>query len=443
MNKRKSYFLTINILILLFCGSCGCPVLEVDLVQLQEKIYEPSAIRYETLAPSMVLYLDHSTCVIDARQNSPVFQSLLGQLGLYTDTLCLIKGANIEATPNTDKSPTSTDVYNKINGIQVDIPFANIGGAINKIYEGNSQAILITDCEYFDGNGRNQDGFPYLSGAFKNWLQKGYVIYVVTEPYKERSGGRIYDKKRFYFIFTNDRLEAPISHNMFNELNPFINNRVSVFKLTNSDLHVKRDGDMVEKDLTFSYEGRNGFDYIEIDNDWDDIREYVMKLDKYGEPFADEKPLPVIKNLMFNDGENYVIQDVKVVATNITAQYLALSDSLSEADVISEAVDISEGFMIDKESLQANKLNVMLTDKIFNYLECGGNLIRLDFVITQVGLKPYEENIFTWQSLYNSNSKAICVAKSIDNALRDIEVVPTYKDRKVIHTVFLKTQSYK
>jgi hypothetical protein len=442
MKRQKKYFLVTSILIL-FCASCGCPVMEVDLAQLQEKIYEPSAVRHKALNQSTVLYLDNSTCVIDARQHSPVFRSLLGQLGVYTDTLCLIRGAEFEITPNTDKSPTSTTVYNIINNINIDIPFADIGQAVSNICNRSSQAILISDCEYFDRNRNNQDGFPYMSGAFKNWLQRGYVIYIVTEPYQERSRGRTYDKKRFYLIFTDDRLAAPISHNMLNELNPFINNRISVFKLTNSDLQVQRDGDMVEKDLTFTYEGKNGFDYIEIDNDWDDIREYVMKLDKYGEPLPEEKPLPIIKNLTFNDGKNYIITNVEIVAANITAQYSALSDSASIDDIVEspEAVNMSDGFLIDKEALQSHKLNVMLTDKIFDYLECGGNLIRLDFVITQVGLQPYDAGVFTWQSLYSADM-ATCVSRSIDNALRDIEVVPTYKDRKVIHTVFLKTQSY-
>jgi predicted transcriptional regulator with HTH domain len=438
MEKWKNYFLTANILILLFCGSCGCPVLEVDLVQLEEKIYEPSAIRYKTLASSTVLYLDHSTCVVDARQNSPVFNALRPQLGQYSDTLCLIKGSVLESIP---LNRSDNEVFRILQTIQQDIPYSDILKAVEQICSSNQQAILITDCEFIKDN-LCHDSDPYLSEPFKRWLQRGYVIYIVTEPYQEKTRGRTYDKKRFYFIFTDERIGAPISHNMLNELRPFINSKVSVFKLINSDLQVKRNGEMFSEDLDISdVEQKNGFEYVEINNDWDEIREYVMKLDKYDEPLPDENPLPLIKNLVFNDGENYVIRDVEVVASNITSQYLALSDSLNEAETVPETVDISDGFMIDKEALQANKLNVMLTNKIFNHLECGGNLIRLDFVITQVELKPYDANIFTWQSLYNP-TEAICVAKSIDNALRDIEVVPTYKDRRVIHTVFLKTQSY-
>ncbi|MDR2626450.1 MAG: hypothetical protein LBC40_00255 [Dysgonamonadaceae bacterium] len=440
--NRLFPFAAAGLLALTFSG-CRKPFLEVDVQQLLEKIYEPSAVRYETLAPTTVLYLDHSTCVIDARQNSPVFNALRPQLGQYSDTLRLIKGDVLETIP---LNRSDNKVFQVLQTIREDIPFSDILKAVEKICHSNQQAILITDAEFLKGN-LCHDQDPYLSEPLKHWLQKGHVVYVVTEPYRERNKGKLYDKKRFYFIFTDDRMQAPISHNMLGELNAHIgHNGVSVFKFTNSDLQVKSEGsNRVAEDLTFSCDSRNGFDYIEIDDDWDVIREYVMKLDKYGEPLEGEKPLPLVKNLTFNEGENYIIGDVEVVASDITAQYAAIADSLPD---VPEAINISDGFLIDKDALQNHTLNVMLTDKIFNYLsyEYGGNLIRLDFVITQIGLKmsydPEMLHLFAWPSLYTSG-EAICVAKSIDNVLRDIEIVPTGKDRRVIHTVFLKTAAYK
>jgi hypothetical protein len=435
---RQLCFLVTTALSALGLAGCQGNLLEVDVQQLQEEIYNPSApIRHDALESSTTLYLDHSTCVIDARKNSMIFNALRPQLGQYSDALCLIKGSIFETIP---LNRSDNKVFEILQTIEQDIPLSNILGAVEQICSSNQQSILITDCEFIKG-GLCHDQDPYLSEPLKHWLQRGHAIYIVTEPYIERANGRTYDKKRFYFIFTDDQLQAPISHNMLNELQPFIDNRrVSVFKLVNSDLQVKRDGEMVEEDLTFSCEGKNGFDYIEIDNDWNDIREYVMKLDKYGEPLLDDegngnaKPSPIIKNLTFNEGERYVIMDVEIAATDITAQYVALSDSSATP----EAIDVSDGFVIDKLALQEGKLNVMLTEKIFNHLtsEFGGNLIRLDFVITRAGIKSYDANVFTWQSLCNAQ-EAICVKMSIDNALRDIEVIPI---NKVIHTVFLKTQ---
>lgn len=37
-------------------------------------------------------------------------------------------------------------------------------------------------------------------------VEKGHDIYVVAEPYKEVYNGNVFDKKRFYFLFTDSRV---------------------------------------------------------------------------------------------------------------------------------------------------------------------------------------------------------------------------------------------
>ena len=442
---KKQLFLIIAIInvaiILVLFNGCKLTSPDFDPNVIRDKIYEPTAVKYPTLEPHLVLYLDHSTCVIDANSNSPVFKALKGQLGLYTDTLCLIKGGNLVYVPNAEKSATSTDVFNIINEIRDDIPYSDIGQAVNNICNGNSKAILITDCEYYDKNKRNQDGSPYLTAPFIKWLKKGYVIYIVTEPYQEKLNGKIFDKKRFYFLFTDDKMDAPSTH-LFMDLQPLFEEGIcQLFKLTNSDISVKPEGNLVSKEISSTCQSFNDFNYIAIDDDWSSIREFVMKLDEYGNPLPEEEPLPLIDNLIFNDGENYVITDVKIEATNITAQYLALEDS----GITAKVIDMSQGFEIDQDALQKNKLTVFLTKKIFDYLtdEYGGNLIRLDFVVTGAKLKSYEEEVFMWQSVDRNTQQATCVAKSIENALYDMSVVPMTNNRRVIHTVFIKTEAYK
>lgn len=445
--KTIYYFIAITLITFIFQG-CKSEILEVDTTQLKDKIFEPSVTKYASLQPTTILYIDHSTCVIDARQNSKVFKSLIGQLGLYSDTLCLIKGTSFEKIPNTDKKPTSTDVYNAINAIGQDIPFTNIGQAVKNICESNSQAILITDCEYFDQNGRNQDGFPYLSGSFKDWIRKGHTIYAIVEAYKEKFKGKMFDKKRFYFIFSDDRMKAPISQNLLNEVKPLLLDSVcKVYKLTNSDIIVKSSKDMVDSNLTATVEDFSKFEFIDISDDWKSISQFVMGIDENGQPIQGQSALPLLKNIEFSDGEDYTINDVDIVATNITSAYKALDDKT----IPRKDIDMSECFKLDKKVLQSHKLNVYLTEKIFNadknYIsdpdKYGGNLIRLDFVVSKVGLQSnFNYDTFTWQSLW-SPDKAICVAKSIENVLHDVEIAPTCNDRKIIHTVFLRTEAYK
>lgn len=37
-------------------------------------------------------------------------------------------------------------------------------------------------------------------------VEKGHDIYIVAEPYKEAYNGNVFDKKRFYFLFTDSRV---------------------------------------------------------------------------------------------------------------------------------------------------------------------------------------------------------------------------------------------
>lgn len=440
MNMSKIYLFFASILLAILFNSCGSKYLEVDKQVLQTKIYDPTAIKYQSLQQSTVLYLDHSTCVIDAVQNSEVFKAVRPNLGQYCDTLRLIKGDSFESIPLNRKENKVSEVLETIN---TDISFADIRSAVFNICNDNQQAILISDCESY-ANGRFLDLEPYMSEPFKIWLSKGHSIYIITEPYQEKYKGRTYDKKRFFIIFTDDKLQAPIINVIKAEIQGLMENGVCTwFKMTNSDISIESPkSDMVNPNLTFNVDYLNGFEFISIDDSWEAIREYVMKLDKYGEPIPEEKSEPLISNLILVNGENFKINDIQVEATNITSKYLALEDS----SVTANEINISDGFVLDKVALKSNKLNVLLTDKIFteSYLlgkEYGGNLIRLDFVITQIELNPYESNVFEWQSIWSTNN-AICVSKSIDNAIRDVNVIPTSPNRRVIHTIFIKTESY-
>lgn len=437
MKMNKFYLIIICTFSTIIFVSCRESYFEVDKHILQSKIYKPTAIKHQSLKQSTVLYLDHSTCVIDAVQNSEVFKAIRPNLGQYSDTLRLIEGVIYNSIPLNRKE---NRVSEALETIVKDISFADIRTAVFNICNGNQQAILISDCESY-ANGRFLDLEPYMSEPFKIWLNKGHTIYVISEPYREKYKGILYDKKRFYIIFTDDTLPAPISNVVKAEIQTFIDRGVCTwFKMTNSDIRVESPkSDYINPTLTTSIEYLDGFELITIDDPWDAIREYVMKLDKYGEPVTDENPEPLITNLIFNNGENYKISDIQIVATNITEKYLALEDSTIQ----SHEINVSDAFILDKEALKNYKINVLLTNKIFSegYLwgkEYGGNLIRLDFVIKQIELNPINLNDFEWQSIWSPN-RAICVSKSIDNALRDVNVIPSASDRNVIHTIFIKT----
>jgi hypothetical protein len=444
MYKHYSLLIaTIAIVMLNGCDSYG--YLEIDVQQLQDKMY--TAQVHDTLSMSTTLYLDHSTCIIEADKKSLVFAALKPQLGQYSDTLQLIKGANFDTIV---LNRQANRVFQALATIQSDIPYADVRKAFFDISKGNQQAILISDCEYLEVPSGSTTGLvkllphdtdPYMTEPFINWLRRGYSIYLIVEPYQEIHKGTTYDKKRFYFIFTDDRLSAPISNNLLNQLKTVDNSFYKIFRFTNSDLTIHRDGDLVSNDLSVStFEEKIGFEYVTIDDSWDAIREYLMKLDEYDEPIEGETAIPIIQNLTFNEGVNYTIDDIKIIATNVTSQYIALSDST----ITPQPVSIPDGFALDKDAFANHRINVLFTNQIFKYIndEYGGNLIRLDFVIKNAHLNSLDEQELTWRSLY-SGDQAICVAKSLENALLDISVFPTTPNRQLLHTVFIKTEGYK
>lgn len=442
--KISTLFNTIiAICISILLSGCNGEILEIPFDEVKATYEKSSAKKTEILGQKTVLYLDHSTCVIDAVKSSEVWKSLFSNFTQYSDELVLIKGSDFERIELKNDKNIIAETLKRITH---DIPWADIDKAVQEIVEGNNQAIIVSDFEVFDNKPgdlakKTFDLVAYLSRPFKTWLEKGFSIYIITESYKETYNGKLVEKKRFYFIFTDDKLEAPISANVKSQIDHLRKDGTCrLFKMTNSDITVESPkSDISANDLDFSVEYGKGFDFISIENSWDDIREYVMKLDKYGEPIPEEDKQPILKNFKLNHGVNYKVENIKVIATNITADFVEQKNKIS-------GKDISEAFVVDEKALENNLINIYLTDKIFsnNFLtsEHGGNLIRLDFVIDKVSLQQYDKIDFEWISLYKKVT-ADCVSNSIENALLDVNVIPTNINRKLIHTVFIKTDTYK
>lgn len=437
----KLYF--VSLLILVLSGCIPDELIEISLEEIKTTFEKSKVEDKKILGQKTVLYLDNSTCVIDAVNNSDVWKAGFPNFTQYTNELILIKGSEFESIELDRKD---NKIETTLKRIDKDIPWADIDKAVQEIVKGNNQAILISDFEAFDsGTGtltsKTRDLVPYLSPWLKSWIERGLSIYIITEPYKESYNGRLVDKKRFYFIFTDDKLDAPISANVQSQIDHLIKNGTcQLFKLTNSDISVvsPEKKEIFSNDLDFEFTKGVDFDFISIESSWDEIREYVMKLDKYNEPIPEEEKQPFVKNFKLNHGVNYKVENIKVIATNITADFVANKKSI-------KGKDVSSAFVVDKNALKKNLINVYLSDKIFtnDFLnaEHGGNLIRLDFVIDQVSIQPYNKTIFEWVSLYK-NEPAICVSKSIENVLTDLEVVPSNEKKRLIHTVFINTASY-
>ena len=147
------------------------------------------------------LYVDYSTCNV-LGQNSAFYQALIPSWVDATRHYYSIKGDEItEEVGNT---------FSLLRSIQ-DCNYADLVGAVNRMAESDGESVLLTDGEYFQPTiAKDSPNNPYMSKALKTWLKKGHDVFVFAEPYQEQYNGTVFNKKRFYIIFTDIRLRDNI-----------------------------------------------------------------------------------------------------------------------------------------------------------------------------------------------------------------------------------------
>lgn len=457
--------------ILLFLTGCTLNY-EIDaennlpLLIGRTKQWHPDALDQSNGA---IMYVDASTVFSDAERNSDIYKTMKSQMYQYIGTLVFIKGQEFEATEcNRQKQALFNALENMRAIVEKSDPFnfANIQKAVENICDGNRQGMIITDFEFYapDAFGRIQgphDMDPYLSESFIKWLNKGYQIDILTEPYYEKYNRKDYLKKRFYVFFTDPDDEAPISATMIGQVRKYVVNgdptigHCNLVTLRNTDLGMSRVNESNSCDseisiTTYPLEGCPG-ELNAIDATWEDIKQYVMKLDKYNKPMKDDEegPLPLIDGLVVNNGINYSVSNLSWHATNISKPFMVeqeKEDSLTFETM--EEWDLTDAFMVEMN--ENNEVSVYLTPKILTSKHLygekegfRGNLIRLDIDIDQCTVHEFDEAAFQWKSLGKNyqGMDAVCVSLSIDNALKDISVDPSTMDRKHLYTVFIQTQS--
>ena len=416
-----------------------------------------------------IMYVDASTVFSDAERNSDIYKTMKSQMYQYIGTLVFIKGQEFEAT---ECNRQQQALFNALESMRAVVersdPFkyADIQKAVENICNGNRQGMIITDFEFYkpDGTGAvwaPHDMDPYLSESFVKWLKKGYQIDILTEPYIEKYNRMDYLKKRFYVFFTDPDDEAPISTTMIGQVRKYVVDgdpsigHCNLVTLRNTDLSMSRvnESNSCDSEIsidTYPLEGCPG-ELNAIDATWEDIKQYVMKLDKFNKPMRDDEegPLPLIDGLVVNNGNNYSVTNLSWHATNITKPFLMeqeKGDSLTFDKM--EEWDLTDAFMVEMN--EDNEVSVYLTPKILTSKHLygekegfRGNLIRLDIDIDQCAVQEFDEAAFQWKSLGKDyqGKDAICVSLSIDNALKDLSVIPTTGDRKHLYTVFIQTQS--
>jgi hypothetical protein len=436
MNKKISFFgslLLIAVVLLLLLTNCDKTTrYEVEKEKLN-KIYTSTVKPKIELNKEVHLYIDYSKCMRDAVDNSTFFQSIRARLTTgIRPTLFAIKGTNIE------QITTDGDLINQQLNLLDEVSAANIRQAAEDITNGNNQAILITDGEYWTNEIGERLDFPYMLEPFKRWVNKGFSIHFIVEDYTERHKGRPFNKKRFYIFFTDDKIE----NNVYQEISKDVNLDqfgLKKFKLTNSDLKLRKNT-IINANLSFEIDTTSDYDICEIFDSWEDIYEFII-FGKDDEGNIIPSGYPLIENISLSkEMENYIIEDIDLKAYNISEVYL---DSVQNNALISE---IKDGILIDKELFKKDgSISIHLNDKIEKYLfkknECE-NLLRIDIIINNARLKPAVAELFSWNAMLRPGVN-VSVFESVKQTLDNQDVNLAKQNNGIIYTIFIKTPEYK
>lgn len=209
------------------------------------------------------LYVDYSTCNV-LGQNSPFYQALIPSWVDATKHFYSIKGDVI----NEEQGNT----FSLLRSIQ-DCNYADLVSAIEKMAASNGESVLLTDGEYFQPTiAKDSPNNPYMSNALKIWLKKGHDVFVFAEPYKESYNGNIFNKKRFYIIFTDVRLRDNIYDRIMQTTKLQQFPEVEMFHLSadHPSLAAKDEYSKPNDNLSAEVKGFGSFEAQEWNIDWED-----------------------------------------------------------------------------------------------------------------------------------------------------------------------------
>lgn len=376
-----------------------------------------SADTVRLLSDSLSLYVDYSTCVA-LGQNSEFFQRLAEPLCERTTAYYAIKGDNIEQI-------ITKDVYSNLRNVE-ETNYAELKAAADQIAKGNCQAVLITDGEYYKPTiAKGNDNNPYLANAFRTWLLRGYDIYIVSESYTEQCKGKDYQKKRFYFLFTDSRLK----NNIYDLVHKTVTlNDTNCFRLSARGVAFKELPHSNKNITSKEPELGNGFQVESWQSKgWNDIEEYVYK---------PEKPVFTF-NINRNSLGGFKIKSVGVRTYDINDAY---TEFYANPELKNAGTEF-KNFLIAETDDNGN------VELKFKNLDLGRligtpyNWLKVELYIGNV--VPTFENIegndmFDFESISRPGEKNVSVTASIRQCLNDADVMNMIRGQ-VFYTIYLKT----
>lgn len=394
----------------------------------------------------LALYVDYSNCIANGMTSS-FYQKMVSPLTAATKEYWSIKGNAI--------TQEDGDTYHLLNNV-TEVNYAALDKAIEQMAQREGESVMLTDGELFTQTAtKNNPNNPYMHNAFKKWLLKGHDIHIIAEPFQEKYHGKIYSKKRFYIIFTDDRVQG----NIYDRIKEIVDMeqfpQVDEFHLSgNYPWIVPENGkisvsnEIVAANVTSCM----AYEIQDWQVDWKNIINLIVNAyDDNGNPLPNGKKLIGGLKINKNAFGCYRISDIDVRVININDEYFNLYniiESNEKVEKIGNAGPAIENFLIvDKDEFKKHGMadiyfdinnfapNGDLTGKPYNYF-------RIDIVINNLeNILDNSIDMFNFDSITSDGQTNISISESLKNCVFDQELINQLKG-KVLYSIYVKSDKY-
>lgn len=445
---KRLLFCSIPLFMLTACckGSIDTPQ---DTKYLEEFHLVNFASQEQTLKEGeMTLYVDYSTCNL-LGQNSQFFQDVAASLIDKTTSYYSIKGGQIK-----QENLTDSNVYTLLRNIE-EVNYAELAKAAEMMSESSCESVLITDGEYYTPSiAKGHDNDPYLANAFKKWILNGHDIHIISEPYVERYRGTGFNKKRFYIMFTDDRMP----NNIYNRIRRTVDFRlypdVDEFHISADHPQLKgnkKNNSSIQNEILQSK--AKGYGTFEIEDwdgcDWGTIEKILVNAidENTGEPLQNSAPI-IEMGLDRNSFGCYRIMSVSLKTYDINQEYADFFNAKEAKEKIGrqeyELSELENFMQIDpKEFEKHSKIIIRFNQDCFDPSVLIGkpyNYFKLDVAIDDVqSIFGQHEEKFEFESISQQGQKNVSVASSIKQCLADDKVLDKMRGQ-VIYSIYVKSE---
>lgn len=396
------------------------------------------------------LFVDYSNCIAKGMQ-SPFYQNMVSPLTAATKHYWSIEGEQIVE----QSLQVQGGVYYLLNNVQ-EINYAALDKAIERMANSESESVLLTDGELFTKTAtKNNPNNPYMHVSFKNWLLKGHDIHILAEPFQEVYNGKTFDKKRFYIIFTDDRIEG----NIYDRIKEIVNfedfPQVDEFHLSgNYPWIVPANGKNSEPNeiVAAQISPRGAYEIQDWQVDWKNIINLIINgSDENGNPLPNGEKLIGGLKINKNAFGCYRIKDVYVKVSNINADYFNMYYDIEGGMKVGktqiEPSQIDNFIVVDADEFRKHG-NVDLYFDINNFAPNGDldgkpfNYFKIDIAVKDLeNILGNSIDMFNFDSVVNAGQSNVSISESLKNCVFDPDLLNKLKG-KVLYTIYVKSDKY-